>query len=207
MDGDCMDMAFCRRRPAGFSLLEMLVVVAIIVLLLGISGTALMQRGSRSVPAGATLGSSLDLARSRAVALNRTVWVTIAPDPEHPEDLELRFFREDRPGADDRPVSEFRRPVKLEQMILKSDLPPFGDRRRVAAKVPLTQGATVTFRPTGEAHLSGGTGGFPEVPDTVEGLLEIGIQATRGEPGRPVEKDFAAVQLSGLSGQSIVHAP
>lgn len=196
-----------RRLSGGFSLIELLAVIAIISTLLALGGSMLWQGRSRSAPAGATLASCIDLARSQAVARNRTVWLRIAPDRKDPENLEMRFFRDDpREAAGDDPL-EFRRPVRLEQMMIQQDLPDFGDRPEVDMPITLTEGGTLVIRPGGEIRLLPDTAGFPEAPASLVGRLEIGLQATRGGRAHPVKGDAVAIQIQGLSGVPVLYKP
>jgi prepilin-type N-terminal cleavage/methylation domain-containing protein len=196
-----------RRLSGGFSLIELLAVIAIIVTLLTLAGSMLWQGRSRSAPAGTTLASSIDLARSESVARNRTVWLRIAPDRKAPEHLELRFFRDDpQAAAGDGPV-EFRRPVRLEQMMIQPALPDFGDRPEVDMPVTLTDGGTLLIRPGGEIRLLPETEGFPESPASLVGRLEIGLQANRGGRDHPVKGDVVALQIQGLSGVPVLYKP
>jgi hypothetical protein len=185
---------------------ELLVVMAIVVLLLTMTGSAVWQGRSRSGPAGATLASCVEFARSQAVARNRTVWLRIAPHRQDPIDLEIRFFRaRDGGGEENEKDLEFRRSVRIERMMARSDLPDFGQRPRVEVPVPLEIGGTVIFLPSGESFLAGETEGFPKPPDTLVEFSEIGLQATRGDPVRPIEGDVVAVQILGLSGRPLVY--
>lgn len=121
--------------------------------------------------------------------------------------MELRFFRNDETEAADGEPVEFRRPVRLEQMMIQSDLPDFGDRPEVDMPVTLTDGGTLVIRPGGEVHLLSDTAGFPEPPETLVAVMEIGLQATRGSRDQPVKSDYAAIQIQGLSGVPVLYKP
>lgn len=205
-------MIHCRfigpsRRDRGFSLIELLTVISIIAVLLTLGGSVLWQTRSRSTAAGATLASCIDLARSRAAARNRMVWLRIAPDRSDPANLEVRFFREEADEDPEADPVEFRRPVRLEQMMIQPELPAFADRPEVEAAETLKSGGTVIIRPSGEVHLVEEVEDFPEPPETLTALLEIGLQATRGGPDHPVKGDAVAVQIHGLSGTPTVYKP
>ena len=90
-------------------------------------------------------------------------------------------------------------------MMVRADLPDFGARPRVDLPVPLERGGTVIFLPSGESFLTGETEGFPKPPETLVELSEIGLQATRGDPVRPIDGDAVAVQILGLSGRPVVY--
>jgi prepilin-type N-terminal cleavage/methylation domain-containing protein len=73
--------AAAAHRRAGFTLIEMVVVLAVLGLVLGFLG---LQRPTRSArleleAAARALTGALQLARSRAIAENRSVTVTIGP--------------------------------------------------------------------------------------------------------------------------------
>ena len=96
-------------------------VMAIVVVLLTMAGSAVWQGRSRSGPAGATLASCVEFARSQAVARNRTVWLRIAPHRQDPIDLEIRFFRaREGSGEENEKDLEFRRSVRIERMMSPS---------------------------------------------------------------------------------------
>jgi prepilin-type N-terminal cleavage/methylation domain-containing protein len=197
------------RRAGGFSLVELLVVMAIIVVLLTAAGSAFWQGQARSGPAAATLSSCIDFARSQAVARNRMVWLRVGPDRGDPFDLEIRFFR-DRESTEEENEKdlEFRRAVRIGRMMLRSDLPQFSEERpRPESPLSVERGVTLIFLPSGETFSTEGIEGFPEPPDTLVEFAEIGLQATRGEPARPINGDAVAVHVLGLSGRPVVHKP
>jgi general secretion pathway protein H len=68
-------------RQAGFTLIEMVVVLAVLGLVLGFLGMQRPMRSARLELEGAAraLTGALQLARSRAIAENRSVAVTIGP--------------------------------------------------------------------------------------------------------------------------------
>lgn len=192
---------------AGFSLIELLTVIAIIVVLLTLGGSLLWQGRSRSAAAGATLASCIDFARSHAVARNRTVWLRLAPDRNDPATIELRFFRGTAAGPGEEEPEEFRRPVRLEQMMFRSEAPDFGGRPDVEMPQVSAAGATLILLPGGEIGMQLETEGFPGPPDELVALMEICVQATRGGNDRPVDGDIAAVQIQGLSGMPVLYKP
>lgn len=65
-------------RPRGFSLIEILVVISIVVILMALSGFAVqgLLRGQEVTQAAEVIESQLRLARQTAAARNTSVWVT-----------------------------------------------------------------------------------------------------------------------------------
>lgn len=200
-----------RRRGGGglggFSLIELLVVISIMVMLLSIAGTALTTPGSRSQEAGDRLSSAVSLAAAHAAAKNRLVWVKIGPQEEVPTDLEIRFYHSlDGTNREDS-VKEFRRAVVLEKMRVSAELPEFGDRPRAEGSDRMKDGGMLVIKPTGELYMVSDQDGYPMPEGGLRMISEIGLQTVRGRTGIPNQKDVAALQLRGISAHSHVYTP
>jgi len=191
----------------GFSLVELLVVISIMVMLLSIAGTALMTPGSRSQVAGERLSSVVSLAAAHAAAKNRLVWVKIQPLDDIPTNLNVRFFHSlDGTNRQDS-VKEFRRAVVLENIRVAADLPEFDKRPQTDEADRMKEGGTLVIKPTGELYMVGAQEGYPMPEGGLRMFSEIGLQAVRGKSGVPNRKDIAALQLRGISAHSNVFTP
>lgn len=191
----------------GFSLVELLVVISIMVMLLSIAGSALMTPGSRSQAAGERLSSAVSLAAAHAAAKNRLVWVKIQPLDDIPTNLNVRFFHSlDGTNRQDS-VKEFRRAVVLENIRVAADLPEFDKRPQTEEADRMKEGGTLVIKPTGELYMVGDREGYPMPEGGLRMFSEIGLQAVRGKSGIPNRKDIAALQLRGISANSSVFAP
>lgn len=196
------------RHRAGFTMVELLAVIGIMMILMSVAGTAVSTPRSRAGVAVEKLASSIGLASSFASSSNRLVWLEILPQEREPGSLEIRFHHSidgsNRPEA----VQRFRRSVILEGVALVEGLPDFGSRPQVDSGDRFREGDVVLIRPSGEIQvMRGGEGGFPLPEGGLRPLAEIGLQAVHGRSGRMVKDDMAAVQLRGRSGTPLIYQP
>ena len=193
--------------PGGFTLVEMLAVLAIIAILMSLAVGAMRAPVSRSGLAANQISGALGYARSFAVARNRTVWVRLAVPDDEPNDLELLFyFSANGSGAQDS-IEQFRRRTVIEDLTISNTLDEFGDRPEAPLEARLDTEGFILFSPAGEAHLAQGTGdGFPSPDAQLRRTIELGIQPTRA--GRVVgnlQTEISALHIQGSSGATILY--
>lgn len=202
-----------RRTHAAFTLVEMLVVIAIISILLTAAGPVFDSLTASQSPASvaANVSSQLERARSHAIAKNTYVWVRIGKVAEEPNDFFLAVY--DSTDGTKTPASvtgvwtaprfqNFRLSGQLDSSFVRPDVP--------AANRP-DAAAWIRFTPGGEAWLvpaAATESRIKLVPPATEGTLvpwiELGLQPTRrGQVTESNKKDVASVQLSGLTGQTL----
>lgn len=191
----------------GFSLVELLAVIAIMVTLLSVVGGSLAKSGSKAGDAGERLASSISLAGSYAKSRNRLVWLWIAPHETMPGDLELRFFYSVDGTNAAASVKAFRRPVVIGHVVVKDDLPDFGERVKVDRDQRMKHEGFIVIKPTGEVYVFSGEEKFPMPDGSLRSVSEIGLQAVRGKTLRPIKQDTAVVQMRGLSGNALIYQP
>lgn len=193
--------------PGGFTLVEILAVLAIIVILMSLAVGAMKAPVSRSELAATEISGALNYARAFAVARNRTVWVRLAAPEDEPNDLELRFyFSADGSGTEDS-IEQFRRRTVLEDLTISNTLDNFGDRPDAPAEARLDAEGIILFSPAGEAHLVQGTeGGFPSPDAQLRSTIELGIQPTRaGRVAGNLQNEISALHIQGSSGATILY--
>ncbi len=218
-----------------FSLVELMVVMAIMAIVIGLTGPALTALlGSNGISAGASgLAEQLDRARAYAVARQTYVYVGLgnfrgsAPDNQGQAGVgRVGVFTVTSPtGSSVVPadISNCRPIGRMERlngvMIGKVSSRTGGlERPNNASVVSLEEGATVS--PPMTYPLIGATQfAFPWVLEfspqgmvrilgrpNQPGLVEIGLQAVRGDQAG-VDPNVAVIQLSGLIGRITVFRP
>lgn len=192
----------------GFSLVEMLVVVMIMVIILGLVGRSFTTVGTRTVTAAERLASSIGLAGSHATARNRLVWVKINNKSDGSGSTELRFYQSNDGTNASGSVVEFRRPVVLEMTQVREDLAAFANRPQVPTEDRLKAGGALIITPAGEVYMANDVGAnYPMPSGSLKMITEIGLQGVHGRTGRLIESDLAAVQVRGISGNPISYIP
>lgn len=198
---------------AAFSLIELLVVVAVAAILMALSVPALVSiaRGQGMKRAIHVTSDFLEQARSEAMAKSTWVWVGLADSTQNnafrrPElTLAGMISRDGTTNTAASNLIPLARPVRIEDVAVLSLATPWaGDAvvakdssfqfTATAAGTPRSFSSTVVaFSPQGEALLTG---------ETVSPWLEIGLQEMRG--ARAVTNKTASIRISGVSGQVIV---
>lgn len=191
----------------GFSLLEMLVVMAIMLILTASSSILFEAPVSKAGEPSARLARCIDMARATAIASNRTVALRFDPQPSGGQELVLRFLWV-RPGV--APVgapNQFRRPEYFNNIALSNSVAIQG--RVVDPEVhKLAAGESIVLTTDGQALLGTGKDGFPKAEDELRRGIELGIQATAGGKVRGrLEKDVAIVSIRSASGTAIAIQP
>lgn len=204
-----------RRVLRGFTLVEMLVVIAIMSILITAAGPALDKLTSSHSPASVatTLTGQLERARSHAMAKNTYVWVRLGAVKEEPNDFLIGVF-ESLDGSNQASTAKgaWNGP-RFNDLKLSNNLDAQFSRPAVPVANRPDTAAWIRFTPTGEAWVSPGTASESRIkmvpPSSTEtGTLsrwtELGIQPTRrGKVPESSKLDVAAVHLSGLTGQAV----
>jgi prepilin-type N-terminal cleavage/methylation domain-containing protein len=185
----------------GFTLVEMLVVVAIMVILLSLVGRSFSTAGMRTISGSDRLSSSIGLAQTFATARNRMVWMKMETAADSSANTVLKFYQS-TDGTNTAPV-EFRRKVVLEMVKVREDLEAFASRPQVPTEDRMKAGGVLIFKPSGEVYMVNDPTGFPLPSGPLKMISEIGLQGVHGRTGKLVDGDLAAVQVRGLSGNPI----
>lgn len=228
-----------RGKPAtvehnGFTLVEMLTVMAVIALMMGLAIPAMNIRGGRDLGANASkLGGILEQARTYAMAKSTYVYVCFLPgvDAELGKVKVVALASADGVGdwtdsalfnADLRSVS---RPVIFENVVLDdvsaSDLP---GRSQAGQQLLLTATPSpapsynfpgnssptdfryvLRFNSRGEAEVAATTGGSTPPRWALSPTTEIGLRAAHGSQKSMTQ--MAAIQVAGLTGQPRIFQP
>jgi prepilin-type N-terminal cleavage/methylation domain-containing protein len=205
-------------RVAGFTLVEMLVVIAIISILTGFVVQSMATRDSREFSGSlARIATQLGSARQTARSMNTYVYVGIR-QPEAPENVMYMTMYSSTQGTDvldqiiggadiskmPEIMTQLARPEKLERIRIadsdKEDESKFTDIKRPAGgilinKAPsfLSRGKTFShvfyFTPEGEAR---------QTP-AVQPILELAFEELRNKNNQ------AVVQVSGITGSVMVY--
>ena len=206
-------------RPgrAGFSLAEILVVIAVISILLTLAGPLVRQasRGSSPVNIASRVAAELERAKTAAAAKNTYVWTYLGPLQEDPSTLQLVAWEStdgtpDRAPANLAPSSPAQR---FENIDLRGDLPAYTDRPEVPAADRPDEAVWLRFSPSGEVHAAtvSATASPKEPVEVTTDLtrwIELGFQPTRaGTRTTALERDTAVLQIAGLTGQIHRFAP
>lgn len=193
--------------PRGFSLVEMLVVMAIMLVLMASSSVLIESPVSKAGEPSARLARCIDMARATAIASNRTVALRFDPQLDGERDLVMHFLWT-RPGAAvTGEPDEFRRPETFTNIAL-SDSVAIKDRTVEPGIHKLAPGEAIVLTTDGQALVGTGEEGFPEAEDELRAGIELGIQATAGGKARGrLENDVAIVSIRSASGTAIAIQP
>jgi len=198
----------------GFSLVEMLAVMTIIMLLMAASNVLFRSPGSRANEPAARMARCLDLARAQAVANNRSVAILFDKQEEGSRELVMRFV-ENRPGKKGTSTQEFRRPERFQDIMIAKDIviaPRRGQSAVPATQTqeahPLVPGESLVINSDGQVLVGTGESGFPVAADQLVPLIQLGIQPTRGgKVSATAKQDVAIVQVQCAAGSSRVIQP
>jgi prepilin-type N-terminal cleavage/methylation domain-containing protein len=209
-----------RQRPRGFTLIEMLVVIAIISILLTAAGPVFDKLTSGQSPAAvaSAVAGQLERARSHAIAKNTYVWVRLGAVEEEPNDFYIGVYHSldgtDQPAAADfkgvwtAPRFEnFKLSNQLDSTFLDTLPPP-----TVSANQKPNEAVWIRFSPSGEAQTIDASPTESRIKMKLPAgniadlatWTELGLQPTRGgQVPESVKKDVAAIRLAGLTGQTL----
>jgi prepilin-type N-terminal cleavage/methylation domain-containing protein len=206
-----------RKLRAGFSLAEILVVIAVISLLLTLAGPLVRQasRGNSPVSIAARIASELERAKTAAASKNTYVWTYLGPHPDDPSTLQLVIW-EATDGTPDRAPANLASAgpaQRFENIALSGALPAYADRPPVPAADRPDGAVWLRFSPSGEVHAAAVPAtASPDEPAEVAPELtrwiELGFQPTRaGTKTTALERDTAVLHVAGLTGQIRRFAP
>jgi prepilin-type N-terminal cleavage/methylation domain-containing protein len=212
-----MSLKPARPGRAGFSLAEILVVIAVVSLLLTLAGPLVRQASRGNSPGGvaARVAAELERAKTAATSKNTYVWTYLGPNEDDPSTLQLVAWESadgtpDRRPANLAPSSPAQR---FENIDLRGDLPVYAGRPLVPAAARPDEAVWLRFSPSGEVHAAAvpATASAEEPAEVAAELtrwIELGFQPTRGGTRTTaLERDTAVLQIAGLTGQIRRFAP
>ncbi len=209
-----------KRTLSGFTLIEMLVVIAIISVLLTAAGPIFdkLTSGQSPTAVASAVAGQLERARSQAIAKNTYVWVRLGAVEEEPNDFFIGVYQSLDGTAKPDPVDfkgvwtaprfeNFKLSNQLDPTFLATLPPP-----TVSQQNQPSQAVWIRFSPSGEAQTIDASPTESRIKmklptGSVADLAtwtELGLQPTRGgQVPESVKKDVAAVRLAGLTGQTL----
>lgn len=182
--------ASCRAGARGFSLVELLTVMAIFMVLMGLASGLLGYVGSRTAEPAARIARGLEFARAQAVARNRSVAVRF--DWIDDRELAMRFLWS-RPGQAAGEVAELRRPERLENLAITPNLRLRKPLPNTLPSHHLAADEALVFTADGQVFVGTGRRGFPLKADELKPLIYLGVQTTRN--GKVVAADRHDVDM------------
>ena len=197
----------------GFTLVEMLVVIAVISLLMTAAGPVFDSLTTSQSPGvvASTVSGQLERARQHAISKNTYVWMRLGAVAEEPNDFFIGVY-ESLDGTNNAANAKgvWTAP-RFPNVKLSNALDSSLARPAVSAANQPASAAWVRFTPVGEAWVIPGLATESRiklVPPNTTGTLvrwtEFGIQPTRrGQVPDSMKRDVASVQLSGLTGQAL----
>lgn len=193
------------RRSRGFSLVELLAVMAIVTVLMTAASSMLRSVGSRSSEPAARIARAVEMARAQAVAGNRSVAIRF--EASGTRELVMRFLRS-RPGQAANQAQELRRPERFLDLSISPDIAhpnlPSGE----SESHDLKPEESLVIDPDGQVRVGTGTSGFPVASAKLLPLIHIGVQPTRaGKVVPAVKRDVAIVQVQCATGTARVVSP
>ena len=189
----------------GFSLVELLAVMAIISLMMAVSGVLFRAAGSRSSEPASRMARGIELARAQAVASNISVAIRFLHGDSG--ELVMRFLRK-RPGQSADQVKEFRRPERFPEIRISSDLscPRTAANPQESHALATTESLVITA--DGQVMLGTGIDGFPVAAEQLLPAIHLGVQPTRaGQVVAADRYDVAIVQIQCATGSARVLPP
>lgn len=206
-----------RKDRAGFSLAEILVVIAVISLLLTLAGPLVRQasRGSSPASIASRVAAELERAKTTAASKNTYVWTYLGPLKDEPSTLQLVAWESTDGTPEPAPpnLASAGPPQRFENIDLRGDLPAYADRPEIPAADRPDGAVWLRFSPSGEVHAApvSATASPKEPAEVTTSLtrwIELGFQPTRaGTRTTGLENDTAVLQIAGLTGQIRRFAP
>ena len=199
-DGKC-----CRGMRRGFSLVELLTVMAIVSLLMAAAGGLIGSSGSKSAEPAARIAGSIEFARAQAVARNRSVAIRF--ERVDTRELVMRFLWT-RAGQSGDQVAELRRPERFQNIMIAPDVPRTYLPSESMASHRLAETESLVVTPDGQVFVGTGNKGFPVAADELSPMIHLGIQPTRdGRVVATTKRDVAIVQVQSATGTARVTRP
>ena len=206
--------AFPMAQHRGFTLIEMLVVIAVISILLTAAGPVFNGLTSSQSPAtvASIVSGQLERARSHAITTNTYVWGRLGKVAEEPNDFFIGVY-ESLDGTDKNTSARgIWSAPRLPNFNLSNSLNSLLIRPSVPSAAQVNEASWVCFSPSGEARIIPAVATEsriklkpPADPGVMMRWTEFGLQTTRrGQAAESLIKDIAAVQLNGLTGQTLV---
>ena len=200
-------------RRHGFTLIEMLVVIAIISVLLTAAGPVFDNLTTSLSPAAAAsvISGQLERARSHAIAKNTYVWLRLGRVAEEPNDFFIGVYESLDGTALNTSAKGIWSAPRIPNFRLGNSLDSALVRPAVPSAAQVNVATWVRFSPSGEARIIPAVASESRIklqPPADAGVLarwtEFGLQATRrGQVSASLKKDVAAVQFNGLTGQTL----